>query len=77
MMSKWFRGMCLSSLLEEFIPLETSLLVAPPFSRMSCHNCFVSVRAVVGEGVVMWELKVMEDDFLDRRCCDLLVRLNC
>ena len=77
MMSKWFRGMHLSSLLEDFIPLEASLLVAPPCSRMSCYSCLVRVRAVVGEGVVMWELKVMEDDFLDRSHCDLLVHLKC
>ncbi len=45
--------MYMSSLLEEFIPLEASLLVAPPFSRMTYYNCLVRVRAVVGDGVVM------------------------
>ena len=67
----------MSSLLENFIPLEASLLVAPPCSRVSCYNCFVRVRSIVGEGIGMWELKVMEDDFLDRSYCDLLVHLNC
>ena len=67
----------MSSLLKEFIPLEASLLVAPPCSYMSCYSFFVRVRSVVGDGVVLWKLKVMEDDFLDRRCCDLLVYLNC
>ena len=69
--------MYLYLLLEEFIPFEASLLVAPPCSRMSCYSCLVRVRAVVDEGVVLWELKVMEDYFLDRRYCDLLVHLNC
>ena len=69
--------MCLSSLLEEFIPLEASLLVAPPCGYLPCNGCYVRVRAVVGDGVVLWKLKVMEDDFLDRSFCDLLVHLNC
>ena len=67
MMSIWFVGMCLSSLLEDFIPLEASFLVASPCSYLTCYSWFVRVRAVVGDGVVLWKLKVMEDDFLDRR----------